>query len=406
MKDGFLKYMGIVLGLCVATIATSQAEDAALCDSEYWAGSSIATVNLVASNPSASMEFGLYDQQIVAARIQVAQAKEPTADTVPSLRHPGERHFENVAQLTFGGENAEAYFNAEGDKLIFQSTRGGYDCDRIFTMNIDGSGVTQVSVPGGATTCSFFAPDTERIIYCSTYLVDDSCPPKPSREKGYVWKLYEGYDVFAADPDGSNLVRLTDSPGYDAEAVYSPDGSTILFTSIRDGDLDLYTMNPDGSNQTRLTQELGYDGGGFFSPDGKQIVYRAHHPQTDEEIADYRSLIKDALIRPMNLEVFVINSDGTNRRQVTDNGAANFCPYFHPNGEQIIFASNMDDPRGRNFELYLINVDGTGLERITYNETFDGFPMFNRNGTRLVWASNRNNEQPHETNIFIADWID
>ncbi|MBD3299013.1 MAG: hypothetical protein GF341_10185 [candidate division Zixibacteria bacterium] len=366
----------------------------------------MATVNRAEGDQSTTMEFARHDRQTPAARVQFAQTDDTRPDTVMILRIPGERHFGRVAQLTFGGENAEAYFNADGDRLIFQSTRGGYDCDRIFTMNIDGSDVTQVSVPGGATTCAFFAPDAERIIYCSTYLVNDSCPPKPSREKGYVWKLYEGYDVFAADPDGSNLVRLTDSPGYDAEAVYSPDGSTILFTSIRDGDLDLYTMNPDGSNQTRLTREPGYDGGGFFSPDGKQIVYRAHHPETDEEIADYRSLIKDALIRPMNLEVFVINADGTNRRQVTDNGAANFCPYFHPNGEQIIFASNMDDPQGRNFELYLINVDGTGLERITYNETFDGFPMFNHDGTKLVWASNRNNEHPNETNIFITDWID
>jgi Tol biopolymer transport system component len=266
--------------------------------------------------------------------------------------------------------------------------------------------VRLVSVPGGATTCAFFAPDTAKIVYCSTYLVDDSCPPKPPRDKGYVWKLYEGYDVFSADEDGGNLQRLTDTPGYDAEAVYSPDGSKILFTSIRDGDLELYTMDPDGSNQTRITYELGYDGGAFFSPDGERIVYRAHHPQTPEEIADYQQLLEDGLIRPMRLEVFVCNADGSNRRQVTDNGAANFCPYFHPNGEQIIFASNMDDPQRRNFELYLINVDGTGLERITFNETFDGFPMFNTDGTKLVWASNRNNRLPNETNIFIADWIE
>ncbi|GAB4315569.1 MAG: hypothetical protein Kow0074_03220 [Candidatus Zixiibacteriota bacterium] len=366
----------------------------------------IAATNLANPNPSAFIKLMRYDHPTLAERIQFAQAYEPEHDSVTSVRMLGERHFGEVTQLTFGGENAEAYFNAAGDRLIFQSTRGDYDCDRIFTMNIDGSDVRQVSVPGGVTTCAFFAPDTSRIIYCSTYLVDDSCPPKPSYEKGYVWKLHEGYDVFAADADGSNVVRLTDTPGYDAEAVFSPDGSRILFTSVRDGDLELYSMNPDGSDQTRLTHEIGYDGGGFYSPDGRQIVYRAHHPKTEEEIADYQSLIAEALIRPSKLEIFVMNADGTNRRQVTDNGAANFCPYFHPNGQQIIFASNMDDPRGRNFELYLINIDGTGLERITYNESFDGFPMFNRQGTKLVWASNRNNNQPNETNIFIADWID
>jgi TolB protein len=273
-------------------------------------------------------------------------------------------------------------------------------------MDADGSNQTQVSVPGGATTCSFFAPDGKRVVYCSTYLVDDSCPPKPPRDKGYVWKLYEGYDVFTADPDGGNLKRLTDTPGYDAEAVYSPDGSKILFTSARDGDLELYTMNPDGSNQTRITYELGYDGGAFFSADNKRIVYRAHHPETAEEIADYQQLLKDWLIRPMRLEIFVCNADGSNRRQITNNGAANFCPYFHPNGRQIIFTSNMDDPKKRNFELYLINVDGTGLERLTYNDSFDGFPMFNLDATKLVFASNRFNAQPNETNIFIADWLD
>lgn len=366
----------------------------------------IAATNLSNPNPSAFIKLMRYDHPTLAERIQFAQAYEPESDSTASLRKLGERHFGEVTQLTFGGENAEAYFNAAGDRLIFQSTRGDYDCDRIFTMNIDGSEVTQVSAPGGATTCAFFAPNTNRIIYCSTYLVDDSCPPKPSYEKGYVWKLHEGYDVFAADADGSNVMRLTDTPGYDAEAVFSPDGSRILFTSVRDGDLELYIMNPDGSEQTRLTHEIGYDGGGFFSPDGQQIVYRARHPKSEEEIADYQALIGEALIRPSKLDIFVMNVDGTNRRQVTDNGAANFCPYFHPNGRQIIFASNMDDPTGRNFELYLINVDGTGLERITYNESFDGFPMFNREGTKLVWASNRNNDQPNETNVFIADWID
>jgi Tol biopolymer transport system component/Zn-dependent protease with chaperone function len=366
----------------------------------------LAAANLSNPEPSSFVRFWLYSHPTLKERVQFANAYEGGGEPKDSLRFLGERRLAGVTQLTFGGENAEAYFDRPGERLIFQSTREDYGCDRIYTMNVDGSNVQQVSVPGGATTCSFFAPDTAKIIYCSTYLVDDSCPPKPPHEKGYVWKLHNGYDVFSADEDGSNLQRLTDTPRYDAEAVFSPDGSKILFTSTRDGDLELYTMDPDGSNQTRITYELGYDGGAFFSPDGERIVYRANHPQTPEEIEDYQQLLKDGLIRPMRLEVFVCNVDGSNRRQVTDNGAANFCPYFHPNGDQIIFASNMDDPKRRNFELYLINVDGTGLERITFNESFDGFPMFNADGTKLVWASNRNNRLPNETNIFIADWIE
>lgn len=366
----------------------------------------MAAVNLSNPNPSTFIKFWLYDHPTLSERVRFASSYEPTEQAEDPLRFLGERHLASIKQLTFGGENAEAYFNSSGDKLIFQTTRGNYGCDRIFTMGADGSNQTQVSVPGGATTCSFFAPDGERIVYCSTYLVDDSCPPRPSYDQGYVWKLHAGFDVFTANPDGSDLKRLTDTPGYDAEAVYSPDGSKILFTSQRDGDLELYTMNPDGSDQTRITYEMGYDGGAFFSPDNKQIVYRANHPETEEEIADYQQLLKDGLIRPMRLEIFVCNGDGSNRRQVTHNGAANFCPYFHPDGKRIIFTSNMDDPKGRNFELYLINVDGTGLERLTYNDSFDGFPMFNHDGSKLVFASNRFNANPRETNIFIADWVE
>ncbi len=366
----------------------------------------MAAVNLSNPNPSSFIKFWLYDHPTLSERVRFARSYEPAGGPDDPLRFLGERHLANIKQLTFGGENAEAYFNSTGDKLIFQTTRGDYGCDRIFTMDADGKNQTQVSVPGGATTCSFYAPDGKRIIYCSTYLVDDSCPPKPSYEQGYVWKLHMGYDVFSAKPDGSDLKRLTDTPGYDAESVYSPDGTKILFTSMRDGDLELYTMNPDGSDQTRITYEMGYDGGAFFSPDNKQIVYRANHPETEEEIADYQQLLKDGLIRPMRLEIFVCNADGSNRRQITNNGAANFCPFFHPNGRQIIFTSNMDDPKKRNFELYLINVDGSGLERLTYNDSFDGFPMFNHDATKLVFASNRFNAKPNETNIFIADWVD
>jgi Tol biopolymer transport system component len=206
--------------------------------------------------------------------------------------------------------------------------------------------------------------------------------------------------------DGSDLKRLTETSGYDAEAVYANDGSKILFTSVRDGDLELYSMNADGSNPTRLTHELGYDGGSFYSWDDKLICYRASHPTDSTEIADYKGLLDQGLIRPGKLELWVMNADGTGKRQVTSNGSANFCPFFHPDGKRLIFASNMNDPKKRNFDLFMINIDGTGLERITFNETFDGFPMWNKDGTKLVFASNRNQAKPGETNIFIADWVE
>jgi Tol biopolymer transport system component len=316
-----------------------------------------------------------------------------------------ERHLARVTQLTFGGENAEAYFSPKEDKLIFQSTRPPYACDQIFTMNIDGTDVKVVSTEKGRTTCGYFLAGGKKVVYASTHLGGDACPPRPSFSKGYVWPLYDTYDLFVAGADGSNLGRLTDTPGYDAEATVSPDGSRIVFTSARDGDLDLYSMNPDGSELRRLTTEKGYDGGAFYSYDGSQIVYRAYHPKDPDTVARYEELLTDGLIEPSTLEIFVMNADGGDKRQVTSNGAANFCPFFHPDGKRIIFSSNLDDSKGRNFDLYIINVDGTGLERITTDPSFDGFPMFSRDGKKLVFASNRNAKDPGETNIFLADWI-
>lgn len=321
-------------------------------------------------------------------------------------RLQGERHLSNIKQLTFGGENAEAYFSYDGGKLIFQSTRDDYQCDQIYTMNSDGADVLLVSTGKGRTTCSFIFPREEKIIYSSTHLAGADCPPRPSYEHGYVWPLYRSFDIFSADIDGSNLTQLTHSDGYDAEGTISPDGERIVFTSLRDGDLEIYTMNIDGSDVKRLTHTKGYDGGPFFSFDCKKIVYRAYHPKDETEIANYETLLKQGLIKPTHLELFIMGANGSNQTQITDNGAANFAPYFHPNGNQIIFSSNLGDPKGRNFDLYLINIDGTGLEQITFNDTFDGFPMFSHNGKKLVFASNRNAKVQGETNIFIADWID
>jgi Tol biopolymer transport system component len=326
--------------------------------------------------------------------------------TAPAVVTPIEKHLRNITQLTFGGENAEAYFSADGRRLIFQSTRDGHGCDQIYTMNIDGSNVKMVSTGTGRTTCSYYFPNLGRILYSSTHLGSKDCPPRPDFSQGYVWAVYPSYDIFIARPNGSELKQLTNTPGYDAEATISTSGKKIVFTSTRDGDLDIYSMDANGRNVRRLTNEVGYDGGPFYSRDGKQIVYRAYHPQNEKDKSDYLSLLKTNLIRPTTLELFVMNADGSNKRQVTRNGKANFAPYFFPDGKRIIFASNMDDPRGRNFDLYTINVDGSGLERITDNDTFDGFPMFSPDGKKLVFASNRNAKERGETNVFIADWVE
>ena len=316
-----------------------------------------------------------------------------------------EKHLANLKQLTFGGQNAEAYFSADGGKLIFQSTRPPFECDQIFTMDIDGAHVKQLSGGKGRTTCSFFFPDQRRFIYASTHLGGDECPPRPDPRQGYVWAIYPAYDIFSASIDSPEIARLTDSPGYDAEGVISPDGKKIVFTSMRGGDLDIYLMNADGTGVQRLTTHKGYDGGPFFSWDGRTIVYRSYHPKTDEEIKEYDSLLTQGLVKPRRAELFIMSADGSNQRQVTANGAANWAPFLHPNNKQIIFSSSLHDAEGRNFSLYVINADGTGLERITYDAGFDSFPMFSKDGKKIVFASTRNGKSPREFNIFIADWV-
>lgn len=321
------------------------------------------------------------------------------------LKDVREKHLANIKQLTFEGENAEAYFSLDGKKLIFQRAAKADGCDQIFSMNLDGSNTKMLSNGEGKTTCSYFTPDKKSIVYASTFKADSKCPPKPDFSKGYVWALYPGFDIFKANLDGSNPKPLTTTDRYDAEATIRPDG-TIVFTSLRDGDLDIYTMDKNGKNVKRLTNELGYDGGPFWSYDGKQIVFRAYHPENEKEKADYLSLLKENLIRPTKLDIWVMNADGSNKRRVTNINKASFAPFFFPNGKRIIFSSNLDDPRGRNFELYTVNVDGTGQERITFNETFDGFPMFSPDGKKLVFCSNRHAAKQGDTNIFIADWVE
>jgi len=325
----------------------------------------------------------------------------------------GETRLRNLRQLTFGGENAEAYWSFDETKLIFQSTRPPFVADQIFVMGADGSDPTLVSTGKGRTTCAYFLPGDSKILYASTHAAGEEPPAPPDRSKGYVWAIYSSYDVYVANADGSDPKRLTDAPGYDAEATVSPRGDRIVFTSVRDGDLDLYSMNLDGGDVKRLTDRPGYDGGAFFSWDGERIVWRA--PGEDDPVGgDYGALLKLGLVRPSRLEIWVMDADGSNKKQVTRNGAANFGPFWHPDGKRVIFSSNLSDPKGRNFELYLVDVESGAIERVTHFERkrgrrpddFDGFPMFTRDGKRLVFCSNRFNEKPNETNVFVADWVE
>ena len=326
------------------------------------------------------------------------------ARTVPS--DPRELHLRNLRQLTFEGENAEAYWSSDASMLVFQHRGAGVPADQIYVMKADGTDLRLVSTGRGKTTCSFFLPGDRGVLFASTHAASPDPPPPPDMARGYVWCLHPEYDLFTASLDGKDLRRLTDSPGYDAEAVVSPDGMRVVFTSTRGGDLDVYTMDLDGTDVRRVTDELGYDGGAFFSPDSKRLVYRAYHPADPKEVEDYRALLAEDRIRPMALQIMTCDADGSNRVQVTANGKANFGPFFHPDGKRIVFSSNMDDPKGREFELYVVNVDGTGLERVTYSPEFDGFPMFSPDGKTLLFCSNSHGAARGNTNVFLADWVD
>ncbi len=338
---------------------------------------------------------------------------EKETTTVDSLRYENEIHLKNVRQLTWGGNNAEAYWSFDGKSLVFQSDFAdwGVECDQIFTLEIDnvveGEQPSMISTGLGRTTCAYFLPGDSLIVYGSTHLADSLCPPVPGRNTGkYVWPIYEGYDIFVANLDGEIVNQLTDEAGYDAEATVSPNGDRIIFTSTRSGDLELYTMNLDGSDVVQLTNELGYDGGAFFSPDGSKIVWRASRPQTEEEIEEYKGLLAQGLVQPTEMELYIANADGSDARKITSLGNANWAPFFTPEGDKILFSSNHASERGFPFNLFMVNLDGTELEQVTFDNTFDSFPMFSLDGKYLVWASNRNNGGNRDTNLFVAEWVD
>ncbi len=329
-----------------------------------------------------------------------------------TLTYPEEVHLKNVRQLTFGGDNAEAYWSFDDKQLVFQSTNKdwGVECDQIYTMNpftpkTKEDQAKMISTGNGRTTCSYFMPGNQQIIYASTHKGDKACPHVPPREGGkYVWPIYSDFDIFTADLEGNLVNQLTDTPGYDAEPTVSPKGDLIVFTSIRTGDLELFTMKLDGSDVKQVTSGLGYDGGAFFSPDGTKLIFRSSRPKTDEDIKTYKDLLQQGLVQPTEMELYVCDVDGSNLKKITDLGNANWAPFFHPSGEKVIFSSNHNSKRGFPFNLFMVNLDGTGLEQITFDNTFDSFPMFSFDGKKLVFASNRNNGGTRDTNLFIADW--
>jgi Tol biopolymer transport system component len=337
---------------------------------------------------------------------------QPVNDTI---LYPEETHFKNVQQLTFGGDNAEAYWSYDGKHIVFQRTNAkeGLNCDQIFIGKGPGPGqkfeYKMVSTGKGRTTCPYFTKDGKHIIYASTHLGADTCPPVPDRKKygnKYIWPLYDSYDIFMADLNGKIVKQLTSAKGYDAEPTLSPDGKKMIYTSDKDGDIDLYIMDLKSGKEKKVTNTLGYDGGAWFSPDGKRIIWRASRPETEEEIKEYKDLLAEHMVAPTNMEVFVADADGSNPRQVTSYGQANWAPTFMPDSKRIIFASNHEYKRGFPFNLYIVNDDGSDLRKVSRDKGFDAFPMFSPNGKKVIFSSNRNNGGTRDTNVFIADWVD
>jgi TolB protein len=349
--------------------------------------------------------------------LAVCSNAQPVVNSTNVVHYPEEIHLKDIRQLTFGGDNAEAYWSFDSKSVSFQSNNKdwGLSCDQIFYMPIEGMDLSSkgskppmISTGLGRTTCSFYMPNNKTILYGSTHLGGKDCPTDPGRAPGgkYLWPVYDTYDIFVADLEGKVKKQLTKTPGYDAEATVSPKGDKIVFTSTRNGDLDLYVMDINGKNVKQITNEIGYDGGAFFSPDGKKLVFRASRPKTEEAKKEYMDYLKQGLVAPTEMELYTCNVDGSDLKQITNLGKANWAPFYHPAGKKIIFSSNHKSARGFQFNLYMINEDGSGLEQITYDGVFDSFPMFSPDGKKIIFSSNRNNNGTRDTNLFVAEWVD
>lgn len=350
------------------------------------------------------------------AKKETASEDEYLGATKTDVFHyKGEKHFKNIRQLTYGGDNAEAYWSFNDKMLVFQVTnkKWGAECDQIYVTNWEKSDMENkpaqlVSTGYGRTTCSYFLPGDTSILYASTHVADTNCPIKPEKRADgkYVWPVYPSFDIYVADLGGEITDTLTNTPGYDAEATVSAQGDKIVFTSMRTGDLELFTMDIDGGNVKQITSELGYDGGAFFSPDGKKLIFRSSRPTSEEDVKIYKDLLAEGLVMPTEMELYMCDVDGSNMKQLTSFGKANWCPFFLPGGDKVIFASNYETEKGFPFNLYTIDTLGNNLEKITEDKVFDAFPVFSNNGKYLVFSSNRNNGGTHETNLFMAEWKD
>ena len=313
-------------------------------------------------------------------------------------------HISNIKQLTNGGQNAEAYWSPNGKRIVFQTTRDKYECDQIFVMNADGSDQHLVSTGKGRTTCGYFLPDNKHIVYASTHESGDACPTAPDRSKGYVWAVYPTYDIYLATDKGKIVKKLTDTPGYDAEATVNFKTKKIVYTSMVSGDLDLWTMNLQGNAKKQLTKSVGYDGGAVYSRDGKKLVWRGNHPEMPDTMKRYQDLLKDNLTTPMKMEIIVADANGQNAQQLTSFNCASFAPTFTPDGKNIIFSSNKHKCDGRDFELYMMDVKGKNLVQLTNFGGFTSFPEISPKGDKIIFASSYQTKTRYEFNIFVADW--
>jgi Tol biopolymer transport system component len=333
--------------------------------------------------------------------------------TVSAQQPAEERDFLSRARrLTVEGRRAgEGYWSPDGQRLVFQSEREpGNPFYQIYTLDLRSGDTRRISPGYGKTTCAFFRPGSDEILFASTHhdprsrmLQQEELDFRASgKERRYAWDYDPEFEIYAASGRAGQFTRLTNARGYDAEASYSPDGQWIVFSSMRDAysrtlsaaerkqlEVDpsyfaeIYIMRADGSGQRRLTNAIGYDGGPFFSPDGSQVIWRRF---------DAHGLIAD---------VWMMKPDGTNQRQITNFGAMSWAPYIHPSGAYILFASNKLG--FENFEVFMVDVDGRKEPvRITHSDGFDGLPVPSPDGRRLAWTSSRGGGR--EGQLFLAEW--